>query len=422
MGELILRKASTFGGEFRPPSDKSITHRAYMIGAISISGGDIANPLRAQDCEDTLQILRDLGARVESNKGDVRIFPSEFRSPGRPLWCGNSGTTMRLMTGLLSGMGIEAELVGDESLNRRPMRRVVEPLRLMGANVEGDTAPIKIKPARLQGIHYRLPIASAQVKSALLLAGLFADGETTVEEPVASRDHTERMLQYAGCEVQIEYCKVCVHSGKPKGVVMRIPGDISSAAFFMVAAACLQGNLHVREVGINPTRNGILDVLQSCGVCFEIANQRTEQGEPVADIHFERTSSEYQSFEIGGANIPRLIDEIPILSVFATQCHGISVIRDASELRVKESDRIETVARGLRAMGANVETFDDGLAVEGPVRLRGSVIDAQSDHRIGMAFAVAGLLADGETRITNAETIATSFPEFEEELHRLAKM
>jgi len=393
-----------------------------MIGAISASGGEIANPLRARDCDDTLQILRELGARIEWNDNVLRIFPSEFHSTKNPLWCGNSGTTMRLMTGLLAGMGIEAELVGDESLNKRPMRRVIEPLRFMGANIEGDTAPIKIKPAKLKGIHYRSPIASAQVKSALLLAGLFAEGETIYEEPSKSRDHTERMLQHAGCEVRIEDCKVGIRSGKPESLMIRIPGDISSAAFFMVAAACLQGNLHVREVGINPTRNGILEVLESCGVCFEIANRKTEGGEPIADVLFWKGPSEYKPFQIGGASIPRLIDEVPILSVFATQCHGISVIRDASELRVKESDRIETVARGLRAMGAKVETFEDGLAIEGPVRLRGSVIDAGNDHRIGMAFAIAGLLAEGETCIHNAETIATSFPNFEKELFRLTTM
>ncbi|MEO7453417.1 MAG: 3-phosphoshikimate 1-carboxyvinyltransferase [Fimbriimonadales bacterium] len=403
----------------RPPSDKSLTHRAYIIAAISSNGGVIEMPLESHDCNHTLACVSALGARVSATPGLVRIGGGgTLMSPRSPLECGNSGTTMRLLAGLLSGAGVRAELRGDNSLSRRPMRRIVDPLRQMGAEIDGETAPLFIVPSELRGIDYTSPIASAQVKSALLLAGLDAEGSTSVTEPAASRDHTERMLAAAGCPVKREGLKATVARSKPLRVAMRVPADISSAAYFMVAAAILGGPITALQVGVNPTRTGILDVLGAVGANVESTPPSNEQGEPVADIIVAK--NELRPFEISGAMVPRLIDEIPILAVLATQCEGTSTIRDAAELRVKESDRIATIVDGLNSMGANVEAFEDGLAVHGPTPLRGAKIDARRDHRIGMAFAIAGLFADGKTTIAGSETIDTSFPDFEAELRRLS--
>jgi 3-phosphoshikimate 1-carboxyvinyltransferase len=295
-------------------------------------------------------------------------------------------------------------------------------LRLMGATVEGDTPPLHLVGGDLHGIGYASPVASAQIKSCVLLAGLRASGETWVREPELSRDHTERMLAGLGVTVMRGEEGVGVRGGASwEGFSIRIPGDISSAAFFMVAAAILPGaELTVEELSINPTRTGLLDVFAQCGIPVEIANERELLGEPVADVTI-RTAPVLKPFRIDGPLVPRLIDEIPVLGVLASQCEGTSEIRDARELRVKESDRIEKVAEGLRAMGVPVETFDDGMAIEGPVSLRGAVIDADGDHRIAMAFAIAGLIAEGETILEGAEAIATSFPTFESELYRLVQ-
>jgi 3-phosphoshikimate 1-carboxyvinyltransferase len=298
------------------------------------------------------------------------------------------------------------------------MRRIVEPLQAMGARIEGDTAPIIIEPSELRGIDYVSPVASAQVKSAILLAGLFADGTTSVTEPAASRDHTERMLAAAGCPIVRDGPKASISRSKPTRVAMRVPADISSAAYFMCAAAMIGGPVTCLQVGVNPTRTGILDVLKSVGAEIESTPSRNEQGEPVSDIVVSKKS--LRPFEISGPMIPRLIDEIPILAVLATQCEGTSRIRDASELRVKESDRITALAEGLRAMGANVEVAEDGLAIFGPTPLKGAKIDAKLDHRIGMAFAIAGLVAEGKTTILGSDTIDTSFPGFADEVLRLA--
>ena len=391
-----------------------------MLSAISTGGGVIESPLDSEDCRRTLAAVTALGARVTVNPGMVRIGGGgRLMSPRGPIECGNSGTTMRLLAGLLAGAGVKAELRGDNSLSRRPMRRVVDPLRQMGANIDGDTAPLFIEPAELHGIDFTSPIASAQVKSAVLLAGLFAQGKTSVTEPAASRDHTERMLAAAGCEVSRDGLRATVQPGQPSRVAMRVPADISSAAFFLVAGMLLDGPVTCLQVGVNPTRTGILDLLKSVGGRVDMTPPHNEQGEPVADIVAEPGRA-LGPFEIAGDMVPRLIDEIPILAVMATQCEGTSRIRDAAELRVKESDRIETISSGLKSMGANVETFEDGLAIHGPTPLRGAKINAQRDHRIGMAFAIAGLIADGVTTIAGSETIDTSFPGFENELKRLA--
>lgn len=420
MEELIARPASRFWGEFRPPSDKSITHRAYLIGALASQGAFIRSPLRGQDCEDTLELIRALGANVEARDDCVRIRPAKLSSTAAPLWCGNSGTTLRLAAGMIAGQGLSAVLTGDDSLSRRPMRRIVEPLRAMGAEIEGETPPVTIHSSRLHGIKYASPISSAQIKSCVLLAGLGADQDTSVSEPSQSRDHTERMLTASGVSVRVEGLTVTISPGRPEFLEVDVPADPSSAAFFLVAAAMLGGPLTAKSVCINPTRSGFLDVLAEAGANFTLVRSEGTDSEPIADICIETRPEDLKPFKVGGALIPRLIDEVPVLAVLATQCNGTSEFRDARELRVKESDRIEAIASGLRMMGAEVEVWEDGFSVAGPTRLQGATIESKGDHRIAMSFAVAGLKAEGETRILGAETIRTSFPDFEEELRRLA--
>lgn len=420
---LVVRRPATFRGEITAPADKSLTHRAYLFGSFADGECLVRNPLRGEDCEATLRCLAQMGMGHEwLSEREVRLVPPpEWHSPREELDCGNSGTTIRLMSGLIASRPISATMVGDASLSRRPMRRIIEPLRQMGAHVEGDTAPLRIVGSdRLQGIDYVSPVASAQVKSCTLLAGLRADGETSVTEPVRSRDHTERMLRAGGIEVREEGLRVSVRGGaRMLPFTFRVPGDISSAAFFAVAAAIVpEAEVTIRKVGVNPTRTGLLDVFEEAGIAVGQDNVDESLGEPISNW-IVRNEGTGMPFQIEGELVPRLVDEIPVLCVLATQLDGVSQIRGASELRVKESDRIEAIATGLRSMGAEVETYEDGLDVAGPVRLRGATITANGDHRIAMAFAVAGLAADGETVIEGAESIATSYPEFEEHFWRL---
>ncbi|MFI5386375.1 MAG: 3-phosphoshikimate 1-carboxyvinyltransferase [Fimbriimonadales bacterium] len=422
---LRVEPVKMLRGDFRPPSDKSLTHRAYMFGAIASGESAVRCPLEALDCDSTLRCLVQMGLVVERSPGEVKLKPSrEWTQPADVLDCGNSGTTMRLLSGLIASRPLDVTLIGDASLSRRPMKRIAEPLRLMGATIEGDTPPLHIVGRDLRSVTYESPVASAQVKSAVLLAGLRAHGRTAVLESHQSRDHTERMLSALGVPVtqslNRHFIAAVVGPAQPVGFEFLVPGDISGAAFFMVAAAMLSGSeVDFKEVGVNPSRTGILDILTIVGAEPYTIREWSELGEPVADLRVLSRDS-LKPFEIGGGLVPRLIDEIPILAVFATQCNGTTVIRDAKELRVKESDRIELTASGLRAMGAQVETFEDGLAITGPTPLKGARIDAQLDHRIAMAFAIAGLVAEGTTEIEGAEAISTSFPTFESELRRLA--
>ncbi len=422
---LRVGPVATLQGELRPPSDKSLTHRAYILAALAEDRCQVDEPLRSEDCDATLRCLAALGRGCDlTESNQALIWPNhEWQTPEEPLYCGNSGTTMRLLSGLIASLpGVNAVMTGDASLSRRPMRRIAEPLRLMGADVEGETAPLTIRGKKLTGIEYASPVASAQVKSCVLLAGLRANGETWVTEPTQSRDHTERMLAALGVEVMHKgETAVGVRGGASwDGFHFRVPADISSAAFFMVAAAMLpEARVTLLDVGVNPTRTGIFDVFRQAGVRWRLESERKETGEPVADLVVEG-GAPLRAFEIAGAMVPRLIDEIPVLAVLATQCDGVTRIRDAHELRVKESDRIVKVAEGLRAMGARVETYDDGMDVEGPVKLQGATIEAEGDHRIAMAFAVAGLVAEGATTITGAESIATSYPDFEKDLVKVS--
>lgn len=424
MASLRIGPAAAIEGRYRPPSDKSLTHRALMFGAIASGVSRVRSPLGSEDAEATRRCLEATGLRVETVEDGWLLHPSEWHAPEGVLDCGNSGTTMRLLSGLIASRPLTATLAGDASLSRRPMGRIAEPLRLMGARVEGDRPPITIHGGSLQGIRYATPIASAQIKSCILLAGLRAEGTTTVEEETLTRDHTEQML--AACGVQMDRQRngerhiVSLRGGQTvQPFDFAVPADISSAAFFMVAAAVLPAaRLTLEDVGVNPARTGVLDVFDQAGVKWFAEAHRDQMGEPVADLTIQ-DGGDLRPFEIGGGLVPRLIDEIPVLAVMATQCDGVSVIRDASELRVKESDRIERVAEGLRAMGARVETREDGMEIEGPVQLRGATIPTDGDHRIGMAFAVAGLIAHGETVIEGSEAIQTSFPAFADDLWKL---
>lgn len=423
---LTTGRIATMVGELRPPSDKSLTHRAYLLGASASGPSVIRNPLRGDDCEATLRCLQAMGLQADwTGASEVRLQPAtKWHSPSGPLDCGNSGTTMRLLSGLVASWPIEAELVGDASLSKRPMGRIADPLRRMGARVEGDSAPLKIHGTHLRGIEHVSLIASAQVKSCVLLAGLRAEGTTAVVEPDLSRDHTERMLRAMGVDVRESVSKaghrVEIDGGaRLTPIEFEVPGDLSSAAFFLVAAGLApESRVTLRRVNVNSTRTGILDVFEAAGIRVIQLNRNVHQGEPVADleVHPEPVP---MAFEIQGALVPRLIDEIPVLAVLATQCDGISIIRNAEELRKKESDRIETIAAGLRAMGARVEVEPDGMRIWGPVRLKGASIETHGDHRLGMAFAVAGLFADGETTVLGSEAIATSYPNFKDDLWSL---
>ncbi len=427
--QIELSRSGRLSGSIRPPSDKSLTHRALMFGALARTPSVVRQALEGEDCQATMRCLRKLGHGFEqAGPQEIRISPSAqwIENPGT-LDCGNSGTTIRLLSGIIAGRWIKAQLTGDASLTRRPMRRIIDPLRQMGATITGDTPPIEIFGGGLTGISYQSPIASAQVKSCLLLAGLEASGRTEVTEPALSRDHTEQMLAALGVPIQRSHHEdgphtVSVPGGAEfDGFEFTVPGDISSAAFWMVAAALVPGSeVELLDVGINPTRTGIFHPLRQCRASFEFDELGTPRlGEPVAHVRCRATKDALQPFRIGGPTIPKLIDEIPILAVLATQCEGTSVIENAEDLRAKESDRLKTMAAGLSQMGANIEETEDGLRITGPTRLKGITIDAHGDHRIAMSFAIAALIAEGPTTITGAETIATSYPTFLEDLKSL---
>jgi len=430
-----IRPAKRIRGALRPPGDKSISHRALILGALAEKGDTLIHGLApGADVQSTARVLRSLGVGVEPGpKPELTVVhpPAGLRAPREPLDCGNSGTTIRLLAGVLAAHPFEATLTGDASLRRRPMGRVAEPLRRMGAEirateVEGvgpERPPIVVRGGKLRAIAYEMKVASAQVKSAILLAGLRAEGETVVIEPTRSRDHTERMLRSFGVDMCDEGLRVAVTGPADlEGAFVGVPADTSSAAFFICAAAGLPGSRAIlRDVGVNPTRTGFLDVLAAMGLAVKAVNEEDLGFEPVADLVVSGSPARLEGTRIAGEIVPRLIDEIPVLAVLATQAHGTTEIADAKELRVKESDRIETVAGNLARMGARVETLPDGLRIEGPTRLRGAEVDAEGDHRIAMAFAVAGLFAEGETRIRDADCARVSYPGFFADLEEMAE-
>jgi 3-phosphoshikimate 1-carboxyvinyltransferase len=423
MDTMIVRNANSVSGSIVLPGDKSVSHRAAMLSAMAVGETRIGNFATSADCASTLECLRQLGVKIKRDGSTVKVEgvgKAGFQKPDAPLDCGNSGTTMRLLAGILAGQNFESILTGDESLQKRPMRRVVEPLTLMGATIgtQDGRAPITITGANpLAPIEYDLAIASAQIKSCVLLAGLNASGRTSVIERIPTRDHTERMLRWFG--VQIEETEVAdgvklIVSGHAELAAkdLAVPGDISSAAFFIAVAACLPGSdLRLAGVGLNPSRTAVIDAMRGLGASIELENVRDDANEPIGDIRIRGRGSLGSSGSISGPVVANLIDEIPILAVVGTQADGGLEIRDASELRVKESDRISAVVENLRRMNASVEEFPDGFRVKRS-KLIGAKIDSFNDHRIAMAFGIAGLFAEGETEIAGAECADVSFPGF----------
>ncbi|BFM38583.1 3-phosphoshikimate 1-carboxyvinyltransferase [Synechocystis sp. LKSZ1] len=419
-------------GRLRIPGDKSISHRALMLGAIAEGETVIEGLLLGEDPRSTAQCFQQLGAKISDLNSERVVVQGiglgNLQEPLDVLNAGNSGTTIRLMLGLLAAQpGKFFTVTGDDSLRSRPMSRVIKPLQSMGAQIWGrhqnSLAPLAVQGQALQPSHYTSPIASAQVKSCLLLAGLSIDGDTTVTEPALSRDHSERMLQAFGAKLTIdpEHHRVTIHGPAPlTGQTVVVPGDISSAAFWLVAASIVPGSeLVIENVGINPTRTGVLEVLQQMGANISLENERLVTGEPVADLRVK--ASTLQGCTIGGAVIPRLIDEIPILAVAAAFAQGTTRIQDAAELRVKESDRLAVMASELGKLGAKITEFPDGLEIVGGQALVGADVDSFTDHRIAMSLAIAALGAKGTTRIHRAEAAAISYPEFVETLSHLCQ-
>ncbi len=411
----VITPKTYFEGEFSLPGDKSITHRAVMLNACADGEAVIENALTGEDCLSTAACMRELGAtvRVEGNTIYVKGV-SRFQS-GKRLNCGNSGTTIRLLTGLVSGKGIEAELYGDESLSTRPMKRVSEPLALLGASVRttDGKAPLFVSPAPLSGREISLQISSAQVKSAILLAGLGADGITRVVEPIKSRDHTERMLQAMGAKLRVDGNAVEIERSELHAIDVSVPSDISSAAYFMAIGA-LKGKTLCKNVGVNPTRTGILTAFDKLGVKYSLLNRRVSGGEEIADILVEK--SQLQAIELGGEIIPTLIDELPLIALLCAFANGESRIYGAKELRVKESDRIKTTTELINRIGGECRETDDGFIIVGKPSLKGGRVNSYLDHRIAMTAAVGLIASEEGGEIENAECCAISFPDFFEKL------
>ncbi|WP_438318458.1 3-phosphoshikimate 1-carboxyvinyltransferase [Sporosarcina sp. FA9] len=430
MGEIrkveFIRPVLT--GELVVPGDKSISHRAVMLGAIAEGKTFIKGFLDGDDCLRTIEIFKQLGVSIQRSGTEVMIESpgmQNWTQPTLDLYAGNSGTTARLMLGILGGSKVTTVLSGDESLSIRPMDRVTIPLKEMGAKIHTDKQksllPLTVVGKTLNAIDYIMPVASAQVKSAILFAGLNAEGTTTVTEETVSRDHTERMLTYFGAEVDSNGNKVSIVGGQTlRGMEVHVPGDISSAAFFMAGAAMLEGStVTFKRVGLNPTRTGIIDVLREMGAQIEITNTTDENGEPSATVKV--TYGSLQGMTIGGELIPRLIDELPVIALLATQAVGTTIIKDAEELRVKETDRIAAVTNELKKMGADIEATPDGMIIHGPTPLTGGVLNSYGDHRLGMMAAIAALATSGPVFIEDPSCINISYPHFFEDLKILTE-
>jgi len=413
-------------GEISVPGDKSIGHRAVIFGSIAKGRSRLFNLSGGEDNLRTVQAFTDMGVKIVT-EGEALCIEGEgwegLSPPAKAVDCGNSGTTMRLLSGVLAGRPFASQLDGDGSLRKRPMQRIIDPLSRMGAEITASggngLAPLQIRGARLKAIHYQMPIASAQVKSAILLAGLQADGLTTLEEPQKSRDHTELMVQGFGGEVVVNCKAVSVKGGQALfGRDVLIPGDISSAAFFLVAAATIpQSEVVIRDVGRNPTRNGLLDVLRRMGATIQLLNERIETGEPVADVKV--IGGRLRGVDVGPEVVARTIDEYPILAVAAALADGVTSFSGVKELRYKESDRIATMAEALRKLGVEVEEREDGMKIRGRERLHGASLKSYGDHRVAMALAIAGLSSEGGVEIDDAACVDISFPKFFDLLHRI---
>ena len=409
-------------GRVTVPGDKSISHRGVMFGALSDGVTKIHGFLNGADCLSTIDCFRKMGIAIEIDGTEVTVHGRGLRglkAPAETLYTGNSGTTTRLLCGILAGQSFTAELDGDATIRKRPMGRIALPLKAMGAHMEGELCPLRVGGAPLSGIEYTLPVASAQLKSAIILAALYAEGQTVITEKEKSRDHTERMLRYMGAEIESDGNVITVQPAKKlKAVEFDVPADISSAAFFMVAAAIVPNSeITVCNVGVNPTRTGILDVLCEMGADITVANERMWGGEPVADITVR--SSELSGVRIGGEVIPRLIDELPVLAVAAAFAKGTTVICDAQELKVKETNRIAAVTAELLRAGVDIEETEDGMIIRGGKPVHGAAFETYHDHRMAMSMAVLALAAEGESEILNPDVVDISFPNFYELLNEI---
>jgi 3-phosphoshikimate 1-carboxyvinyltransferase len=427
---ITVSQPSTLRGVIKAPGDKSISHRSVIFNSLARGDALVTNFSPGEDCTSTVNIMRALGVHIErtpssDDSGDslrIKGAADDLAEPAVILDAGNSGTTMRLVSGLLASQPFFSVINGDSSLRRRPMERILLPLSQMGADVSGrgggSLAPLAFNGGGLRGIEYQMPVASAQLKSCVLIAGMYAEGETSVVQPAESRDHTERMMTAMGAEVDKNELRVAVRPSSLKSMDIQVPSDISGAAFWLVAgAAHPNARVTVKSVGINPSRTGVLDVLLEMGANIRLENVREDGNEPSADLIAE--SSDLRGIEIGGDIIPRVIDELPVLAMAASQASGRTVIRDAAELRVKESDRISATAQGLDALGATIREVEDGMIIEGGSKLTGAEVFSHGDHRIAMSMAVAGLVADGETYIGDAEAADVSYPSFWETLEGL---
>lgn len=424
---MKLRKVKGLNGTIAIPGDKSISHRAVMFGSLAKGTTHITNFLSGADCLATIDCFRAMGVEIEQDGTEVTVHGNGLhglKKPEKQLDVGNSGTTTRLISGILSGQDFDVTLSGDESLNKRPMGRIMKPLSTMGADIQsvnGDgCAPLKIIGKPLKAVHYDSPVASAQVKSAVLLAGLYADGKTSVTEPALSRNHTELMLQSFGVQVSSQGTTAEVTPpAEMTAADIVVPGDISSAAFFIAAGLVTPDScITLKQVGINPTRNGILKVCEAMGADFVLSNVKDDSGEPTADITVK--TSNLKGTEVGGDLIPALIDEIPVIALMAAFAQGETVIRDAAELKVKESNRIDLTVDNLVKMGVDAEATEDGMIIRGGNPLKGASIHCRYDHRIAMTFSIAGINADGETVIEDAECVDVSYPTFYEQLQMLS--
>ncbi len=424
MSEKILQyNKPSLQGTLTIPGDKSVSHRSVMFGAIATGKTTVDGFLLGEDCLSTIDCFRKLGVKIDVEGTNVSIDSpgiDEWQEPSEVLYTGNSGTTTRLMLGILAGSKVHSVMTGDASIGKRPMRRVIDPLRQMGAHItgraNGQYTPLAIQGTPLQAIDYHMPVASAQVKSAVLLAGLRAEGTTIVRETEISRDHTERMLRQFGAEIDVMDGVISFEGGQTlTGTHVSVPGDISSAAFFLVAGAiCQNSKITLENVGINPTRDGIIEILQNMGASMTVIPNEDSQSEPTATITIE--TSTLKATTIEGEIIPRLIDEIPILALLATQADGKTIIKDAEELKVKETDRIAAVVDELRKLGAKIEATEDGMMIEGPTPLQGSSLRTYGDHRIGMMGAIAALITEGTVTLDDADCIAVSYPTFFEHI------
>jgi 3-phosphoshikimate 1-carboxyvinyltransferase len=418
--------AKSLKGDITVPGDKSISHRSLMLGSISEGRTRIKGLLRGADCLSTMSCMRDLGVSIDDDGDEIVVHGNGLhglKAPSKMLYTGNSGTTTRILSGILAGQPFETTLTGDSSIEKRPMKRIIDPLTLMNAEISSvkgnDCAPLSIKPSNLHGINYDSPVASAQVKSCILLAGLYADSPTTITEPALSRNHTELMLKAFGADIETGGFSATLTPGNElHGQDVTIPGDISSAAYFLAGGLIgKDSDVFIRNVNINPTRAGIIKAIKSMGGFIEFYNERTISGEPVTDIYVK--SSHLHGTEIGGEDIPTLIDEIPIIAVLAANADGQTIIKDAAELKVKESDRIKSISENLTKMGSDVMPTSDGMIIYGGAKLHSAKINTEKDHRIAMAFTIASIPLDEDNVLDDRDCVKISCPDFFETLDSL---